>query len=76
MCDLIRLWLDFFLFWAHEFFLTQKCLFLCSEDTGMFYTRSLSEKKFLSNYSFAGTSCDQVIQELQNENAVTNQHRL
>lgn len=50
--------------------------FLCSEDTGMFYTRSLSEKKFLSNYSFAGTSCDQVIQEFQNENAVTNQHRL
>lgn len=54
-----------------NFFYT-KMSFLCSEDTGVFYTWSLSEKKILSNYSFAGTSCDQ----FQNENAVTNQHRL
>lgn len=66
----------FFCFGPMNFFNKKKCLILCSEDTGMFYTRSLSEKKFLSNYSFAGTSCDQVIQEFQNENAVTNQHRL
>lgn len=53
-------------------FFNTKMSFLCSEDTGVFYTWSLSEKKILSNYSFAGTSCDQ----FQNENAVTNQHRL
>lgn len=71
-----KIMIRFFFVLGPWIILTQKCLFLCSEDTGMFYTRSLSEKKFLSNYSFAGTSCDQVIQEFQNENAVTNQHRL